>query len=131
MTEAVLSISIVLSGIFLLLFIITLIFYKHTEKKSREKIEDLSKKLDSSEDKKSELSIANRELSEENIYLKGSVETLETTVEKYDKLVQSSSYLIELASIHKEDFLPQLLENTMEFLPEADFGSVSIINGEK
>ncbi|HOX66059.1 MAG TPA: hypothetical protein PLB79_09590, partial [Thermotogota bacterium] len=56
--------------------------------------------------------------------------SLFSTLQKYERLVQSTTMLIEMAVDPDQDFNKIILDTAFELIPEADYGSISIIKDE-
>ncbi len=77
-----------------------------------------------------QLSASNEELTAINEELEHSYSELDTTIGKFERLVDSTTTLIQASTDSNETFLSQLLERATEIISEADCGSVSLIEGE-
>jgi len=91
----------------------------NTGKTDQEEFKRLISKVD-------ELSVSSNEAEMET-------ERLNTTVELYENVIQAASRLIEMASQFDSDesFLKKLLEESVAIIPEADYGSVVLMEEEK
>jgi|GEM_PF-2488738 len=76
-----------------------------------------------------ELSAANQEMEAMNEELESSYKDLEATLSRFENLVMVTTGMIEASSDPRGEFLPDLLENSLSLIPEADYGSVSLIEG--
>lgn len=78
----------------------------------------------------SQLSASNEELTAMNEELENSYTELDSTMGKFERLVDSTTTLIQASTDSSDRFLSQLLERASEIITEADCGSVSLIEGE-
>lgn len=72
----------------------------------------------------------NTKLREEKQQLEKEYSILFSTLQKYERLVQSTSMLIEMANDPDQDFNKIILDTALELVPEADYGSISVIQEE-
>jgi len=69
-------------------------------------------------------------LREEKKDLESDYLSLFSTLQKYERLVQSTTMLIEMAVDPDQDFNKIIMDTAFELIPEADFGSISIIKDD-
>ena len=67
---------------------------------------------------------------EEKKELESDYLSLFSTLQKYERLVQSTTMLIEMAVDPDQDFNKVIMETAFELIPEADYGSISIIRDD-
>jgi putative nucleotidyltransferase with HDIG domain len=68
-----------------------------------------------------------RQLREEKKVLETDYLLQFSTLQKYERLVQSTTMLIEMAVDPDQDFNKVIMETALELIPEADYGSISVI----
>src|SRR6056297_3420216 len=100
------------------------------------KVNSLKKKIETNKANKEELKRFISKVDELTVSSnEAEMETqrLSTTVELYENVIQAASRLIEMASQFDSDesFLKKLLEESVAIIPEADYGSVVLMEEEK
>ncbi len=80
-----------------------------------------------------ELTTTNEEIMAMNEELESTYKEQELTINKLESLIALTSKIVKgtYDFEDEEDFLKEILNRAMEIIPEADYGSVAIVNGKK
>jgi len=117
----ILYIGMIASGI---IFIVFLLWSNFLKRLVNLKTKELN-------EKNRELTYANNELMAINKELEHSFEQIEELSEKFEDLINMASVAF-FDTINKDEtFFKRLLETAMRIIPESDYGSISLVDGDK
>lgn len=127
-----------LAGFFAFIVLSTIIWNIRLKKKVREAVKtieaqnhQLQQQNSQLKSNQEELRSLNEELESTTSQLEASINELQSVNEGIEQIIQVTSRMSEAAKENDESFLAQLLEMMMVLVPRADYGSLSLLKGDK